>query len=308
MVLYLPISRFRREFRAQKLDLVIARGPIAATLAIKAKSLLGRSRQPIIVYDGRGANKAEDEEYNIVPDFLKSHVIHAELTAVTKSDGKIAVTQELAEWWESQFPHTSSPTFIIPTTLPMSMQSFDPAIHRIKRRKELGYSDSDIVLAYAGGTAGWQDFHLWLPQISKVLSENSHFHLLLLTKPTVEISEIQKLHSKQVKRLFLPHYEVMSYLSAADFGILWRRDSVTNQVASPTKLSEYLACDLSVIAGINQAVSKTITKKNCGISCEYISSEIILNYIAEHGLDNKLGHHSPKKVDYYPKLLSLLDT
>ena len=59
--------------------------------------------------------------------------------------------------------------------------------------------------------------------------------------------------------------EVPKYLLAADYGLLIRENTVTNQVASPVKFAEYLACGLPVIISRNLGdYSEFVTKNNCG--------------------------------------------
>ena len=51
----------------------------------------------------------------------------------------------------------------------------------------------------------------------------------------------------QVDCKWLSHSEVGKHLNACDYGILIREQSVTNQVAAPTKFAEYLMCGLKVL-------------------------------------------------------------
>ena len=46
----------------------------------------------------------------------------------------------------------------------------------------------------------------------------------------------------------VPHAEVQNYLLAGDVGLLLRRPSPINSVASPMKFAEYLACGAPVLA------------------------------------------------------------
>ena len=41
--------------------------------------------------------------------------------------------------------------------------------------------------------------------------------------------------------------DVPKYLLTADYGLLLREETITNQVASPVKFAEYIACGLKVI-------------------------------------------------------------
>ena len=48
-----------------------------------------------VCYDGRGALKAEAQEYNVYPDYLKPLLFESERNAVLNSDMRIAVSEEL---------------------------------------------------------------------------------------------------------------------------------------------------------------------------------------------------------------------
>ena len=48
-----------------------------------------------VCYDGRGALKAEAQEYNVYPDFLKPLLYESERNAVLNSDMRIAVSEEV---------------------------------------------------------------------------------------------------------------------------------------------------------------------------------------------------------------------
>ena len=65
---------------------------------------------------------------------------------------------------------------------------------------------------------------------------------------------------------WVAHHEVTEILAACDYGILIRENTVTNQVASPTKFAEYLASGLPVIISANLGdYSGFVVEHKCGI-------------------------------------------
>ncbi len=74
--------------------------------------------------------------------------------------------------------------------------------------------------------------------------------LLILTHSVKDVNkaiiQYPALKSKLIS-FSVPNDEVYKYLNAADFGILFRENTVMNNVASPTKFAEYMLCGLPVI-------------------------------------------------------------
>ena len=66
---WLEVIRLARKLKKVKVDLLICRNALACSLALKAQKLLGKSIKLKVCYDGRGALKAEAQEYNVYPDF-----------------------------------------------------------------------------------------------------------------------------------------------------------------------------------------------------------------------------------------------
>ncbi len=117
-------------------------------------------------------------------------------------------------------------------------------------RKELGYADSDVVFLYAGGTNKWQMLYETLDIYKCVEEKASNVRCLMLiqgdTTPLEDYCNRNKIST--VRFLKNVQYDnVYKYLSIANFGWLLREDIILNQVASPTKLGEYLSCGLRVV-------------------------------------------------------------
>lgn len=121
-------------------------------------------------------------------------------------------------------------------------------------REKLGYCDEDIVFVYSGGMHKWQKVDDMLVIFSQCLRYNRKSKLLVLTKEedafrnkllklsnNDEVNAACQVHS-------LSYNQVCDYLNAADVAFLLRDNDIMNVVASPTKLSEYLACGLPVIS------------------------------------------------------------
>lgn len=225
---------------------VMARGPLAASVALELRD---RNLVSAVCFDGRGAIAAEWEEYDIVPSAtLRAEIESVERRAVIDSDIRLAVSEKLVEYWRERFGYAGDDHVVVPCTL---RTGFAPPLldesARVTRRKQLGFSAEDVVLAYSGSASGWQSFELLEEQLDLQLRRDHRMAVLFLAPMNLDDLELARKHPGRVRQAWLPHEEVAATLAACDYGILVRERTVTNRVASPTKLAEYLACGLPVL-------------------------------------------------------------
>lgn len=244
---------------------IIARNVIATNMALKIKnSTFVRT----VCFDGRGAIAAEWKEYDVrVVESWKRDIDYLEQRAVIESDYRIAVTEKLVDYWNRQYGYASGKHVVIPCTL---NSSFQPIVtsdeDKIKARQSLGINANDVVLAYSGSTAGWQSFSALQQYLIPFLKQKSGNKVLFLSKPEENIQQLEKEFPGQILQKWVSHHDVPSTLAACDMGILIREDSVTNQVASPTKFAEYLSAGLQVIITKNIGdYSEFVRVHHCGI-------------------------------------------
>lgn len=221
--------------------LIIGRSVFATQLALLQHTYK-------VVYDGRGAISAEFSEYNVANSAkLNKHILPLEQACVLKSDYRISVSHALLDYWRQTFHYTSSAHQIIPCTLNTLFCNliFNETIIQ-NARKKLGYTLEDVVLIYSGSTSGWQTLNA-LNELAAHYLTNQNFKLIILAKSNAALQHLQNQFPKQVIIKLVKPNEVPEYLLAADYGLLIREPSVTNQVASPVKFAEYLACGLHVL-------------------------------------------------------------
>ncbi len=248
-------------------DIIIARGVFAANIALKNKK---RRRTKKVCYDGRGAVSAEVSEYSVIHDkALVKTIPTLEKKAVLQSDTRIAVTNELVRFWEREFGYERGGEVVIPCTVSASKPNLTnvrdllPLV--LEPRKKLGWGQYDIVLIYSGSVAGWQSFGMLEKMFSHFAEKDSRVKILFLSPEDEAIVKLKEKYPDQVKRMWVAHDEVPFYLAGGDFGIMIREDSVTNQVASPTKFAEYLMAGLKIICSGNIGdYSAFVRKHECG--------------------------------------------
>ncbi|MBX7243785.1 MAG: hypothetical protein K1X92_18740 [Bacteroidia bacterium] len=246
--------------------IIIARNIWASQLALRLKKT-GRAQK--VCYDGRGAYMAEVQEYGVIPDeSVKAQVPSVEKSGVLDADYHIAVTTELVKYWEKNFGYTGNNHVVIPCTLSNDFAKIDrESIIRDRNeiRESLGWSPGDVVLVFSGSTAGWQSLGLLHKILQVHLKKNPSLRILFLSKESKEIQALTDTYPSQVVRKWLSHNEVGKHLNACDYGILIREQSVTNQVAAPTKFAEYLMCGLKVLISEKMGDYSDFTlEHNCG--------------------------------------------
>ncbi|MDF2437016.1 MAG: glycosyltransferase [Bacteroidota bacterium] len=261
---------------------IICRGPFAVNLASFAKNKNGK---PGICYDGRGAVAAEAEEYNVFPLPIKNEIRSIERDALTLSDTRICITESLLRYWRNEYNYTGDNHYIIPGTLNKNflVSSIDRSTKNAQREK-LGYGPEDILLIYSGSTEGWQSFNLLYEFLSAQFRKNRFIKVLFLSKEEENIKKLKQEFPGCVNRLWLSPSDVRDVLSAADYGLIIRENTITNRVAMPTKFPEYLACGLNVLANSSvDLVTSFIEKHECGLLIDK-HSDIVLH--GTSGADN----------------------
>lgn len=248
---------------------IIARNVIAANMALAVRNKCSVKK---VCFDGRGAMNAEWTEYPItVPSSWRNNIHSLENNAVNNSDYRLAVTHKLVEHWQTEYNYQSNNHVVIPCTINSHFKQealTENSLNTI--RAQYGFKSDDLVLVYSGSVSGWQSFELLMPIMQNYLGENSNNKLVFLSPSDKIIDNLISSFPQQVSRKWLKHEEVTTFLKACDWGILIREQTITNQVASPTKFAEYLSAGLSVIISENLGDYTEFVKKN---DCGYIFTE-----------------------------------
>ncbi|MEO0896473.1 MAG: hypothetical protein AAFY71_08760 [Bacteroidota bacterium] len=239
---------------------VIARGPLAARLALLAKI-------PFVCYDGRGAVKAEIEEFDVIKEpHLRTVFIESEQTSVLQAQHRVAVTQELVEYWRESYGYQKDQHTIIPCTLSGHFGEEVKPNKVAALKAQHGIKENDVVFCFSGGSAGWNSLKRTFSIFGPLLKQNPHYKIILLTKEQDYIHEFIQAHPDQVFRFWLKHHEVKEYLSMGDYGLLIREDKVTNNVASPVKFAEYLSLGMDILISDNvRDYAAFVATHRCGI-------------------------------------------
>lgn len=125
------------------------------------------------------------------------------------------------------------------------------ATARQEIRAGLGLKPDEYMVCYCGSTSKWQRLDDVFRLFAALQDHRPKDRLLVLTpdssQTVLQAAGACGVDSRSIIVRSVSHAEVPRWLSAADFGILLRENHVLNQVASPTKLGEYLSCGLPVV-------------------------------------------------------------
>jgi len=284
---------------------------IPEMLRLKPKRIIGRSIYATnlgliirklklvkeVIYDGRGAITAECEEFKMVPIKWLPSIKKLEWKAINLADRQLTVSNALEKYWKKEFSYIEKKAIVIPCTLGEHFESLDISEQTVtEARKKIGFSNTDIILAYSGSLAGWQ-FRKGLDlELAEWLRKRPANKLLFLCREDERINALQNDFPNQVARYFLPPEEVPKYLIGADYGLLVRVDLVTNRVASPVKFAEYLACGLKVIISENIGdYSNLVKSKHLGIVINSQFTFGSIRFMLNHILDRKKINHLANK-------------
>jgi glycosyltransferase involved in cell wall biosynthesis len=177
-------------------------------------------------------------------------IIRNEKYAVNSCAGIISVSNHLLHEVATKYQCATMQT-IVPSCVDADLFKFCSNA-RSDIRNKLGIGEDRIVMTYIGSLSVWQMIHETITLVSALRSTNKNIFFLLLTKddPSTVVPLLVKIGDVNIDYtvLAVAHNEVPKYLSASDYGLLLREDSIVNLVSSPTKFAEYIAAGVPVIA------------------------------------------------------------
>lgn len=157
---------------------------------------------------------------------------------------------------------------VIPGSADENQFFLDRAI-RGKIRKAYGV-EKRFVLIYTGKLdLHWQKKEAVFQLAAGLMRIHPFFFFMCLT-PEMDLArrlaENSGIDGKSLLIKYADYSDIPEYLNAADAGIILRDDNMTNHVASPTKIPEYLLCGLPVVISRNVGdFSEFIEKNDLGI-------------------------------------------
>lgn len=228
---------------------LVCRQPRATLIALHARALLrSRGHDPRVVLDLRGLRDVEylltlgKDEADLTPDeAARLQVYRAqEREAVAGADGVIVVSSPMQQAVGARYGVDPTRTAVLPNHAREVPQAED---WRGTARGELGVTGGQLLIAYCGTLAAWQMAEESALLVGALRAFREDARLLYLT-PDADGARAILARTRLAGALVrsAAQEDVARMLAAADYGLLLRRDSPVNRVASPVKFGEYLAC------------------------------------------------------------------
>lgn len=230
-----------------RIAIIHARSNIPIAIGFILRSITGAK----LLYDRRGIMAEDHIEHSgwRPQGYLYRMAMAFEKIAIKRSDAVVVLTEKMNKYLKDNL---KSDVLIqtIPCCIDMEKFSYDEK-KRISLRNKFRVADK-FVFIYSGslGTYNLLGEMLDFFKTARDMIQNAHFVILTQDKDTV-MSFLDKqadINRGQVTALSVLPPEVPAYLSMADAGLIFRRDSPTAIAACPTKFGEYLACGLPVIS------------------------------------------------------------
>jgi glycosyltransferase involved in cell wall biosynthesis len=273
LLLMLGMYKFNSLIDLNSYDYIYCRGHFAGYVGLKLKERNKLKSKLLVDFRAMIIDELAHERGLLNKIKLKFYN-HAEGKIVRKCSNVFVVSNNFRKYIEQKYGEQYGAKIIqIRPFVNRSKFKFSESIRK-KMRRLLKYKPTDKVLIYVGGTSWWQCIDETLLLFKNINKINSNTKMLFITADIKIASNKVKnivLANMNIKILKLPNDEVFKYLCAADFGMLLRRNELTNMMAYPTKFSEYMLCGLPTI------ITKTI---GCFQDCKKENSVIIdLNHM-----------------------------
>ena len=168
-----------------------------------------------------------------------------------RADGVVVLTESLRRWLDARnvIP-TRTPREVIPCCVDTNRFRFDEAA-RAARRRELGAGDRPVIV-YSGGLGGWyleEEMARFAGQVKR-LRPDAIFLVMTRSSPDRlrAVAREQGFGDADLVIKNVPPHEMPSWLCAGDVGLCFIRPCFSKIGSSPTKIAEYLASGLIVVA------------------------------------------------------------
>lgn len=267
---------FRREIIQFQPTHIYTRHPLATYAARAIRKATGAT----LIYSLRGVWPEEKAASGKWKDILLARLIQQyEFRAVRTADRINTVSLKFRDYIRSRYGRESS---VLPCC---TADIFFRTNDRLQKRRELGFAEDDLIIAYCGSTAFYQQIDKICQLMAALQRQLPQLKFLFVAKdPKVtEIALKTGLRADDLRQVSGKPEEVAAWLSAADAGMILRYPNLINAVSSPVKLGEYLASGLLCIAndGIGD-YSDMIRQHGFGIMADRADEKTIAEFLLAH--------------------------
>jgi glycosyltransferase involved in cell wall biosynthesis len=229
--------------RRNRIDLIHCRVHVPFLMAWYASAI---QRKPIL-FDFRGFLAEEYVDAGLwQPNSVKFRLTKLlERKMAAWCSAMVVLTHPAREYMRKSYGIPGEKLFVIPCCA--DLQQFhpkDPFVSRSPGRP--------LKTVYSGSTEGRYNIPAMLSFFARLRGKRPGSHLTILS--TGDVNKVQALAASvslpgdAVSLRSLPHQQVPELLSEQDLGLLFIRGNLGLIASSPTKVGEYLACGLTVVA------------------------------------------------------------
>tara|TARA_B100000965_G_scaffold386741_1_gene389304 strand:+ start:19251 stop:20477 length:1227 start_codon:yes stop_codon:yes gene_type:complete len=278
-----------------------------------------------IIFDYRGAVAEEfinGKGYKSVNLVNNKKIIKKYNSIIKEQDGIFTISSKIfcvSKKLEEYLNKISNNKFkkklnVIPGGADSNHFFYDLKIRDVNRKK-LNLSKDDIVFVYSGRLDSFYVNNSFLFELIKNILEKIPNSIFLCLTPNLDLfNKIISDYKIPINKVIAKHVhynKINDFLNASDIGLMIRQKIMTNHVASPTKIPEYLMSGLPII--ISEDIgdySDFVLKNNLGLVIDNDISKIIdridtINKLKSKEDISKIVKQNYSKQSYLDKLISI---
>lgn len=274
----------RRFIDREQIDILHGRVHIPTLMGVIARRF--SRRKPKLLFDIRGFFPEEYTDAGVWPEngWLYKAAKRVERWLMNEAEGFVVLTEKARDILFPSVEQFEKPVEVIPCCVDLESR-FQPNDESSGDdiRETLGI-DGRFVITHVGALIGLYMSREIVDMLAAAREvEPRTFAMLLTQSPREEIVNLLKQQGFTEQDYFVTNVkpaEIPSYLSACDVGLSFVKASYATQSRSPTKIPEYLAAGLPIIAnpGVGD-VDRLITDEGVGVLIDSFDREAYLNAI-----------------------------
>jgi len=244
---------FRDKTLLEWADVIHCRGHGPSLMAFLLQNKFNIFKPTITDIRGVVAEEVKNSKKSYINNFLYKQILRTEKYIFQRTNYNFFVTKNMQNYYSDLYNITNIKFSIFPTIV--NEKFFHPMNEigiEIRKRLEL---DNKFIYVYSGGQSYWQNLDNILLKFDEVSRVNNGIHLLLLVlnkDSVLNMMKELKITSDRITVMSLKYENVGKYLNACNAGLVIRDSSIINYVASPTKINEYLSCNLKIVDSLDK--------------------------------------------------------